>query len=157
MAQDAGREGRFNDTARGQAIGAGLSGSTALPDTFTAKDTVRNLQPFKKFGVPLKKGKKPGRQLRAFKGKTDTQIENIAANAIVRKAIKNGSVKRTKLRTGFNYKKFNRRQIARAKRVMDAESPSAKARKQTQDARNHIKFVRRNRIVMKTPLFSQNV
>jgi hypothetical protein len=149
------RQGRFADSARGAAIGRGLQGSTKLPDTFTGKDTVRNLRPFKKFGMPVKPGQtKP---LRMYKGKTDTQIENLAANAVIRKAIKKGSVTRRKLKTGINFKKYKRKEIQRARRVMSQDQPRRRALRQTRDARKHISLIRRNRRVMKTRLYSQNV
>jgi hypothetical protein len=148
MTQETTRAGRFGDAGRGQGIGAGLAGSTALPDTFTKKDIRRNLKEFKQFGVPQKIGK--------FRKKTDTQIENIAATAIVKRGIKRGDIKRRKLRTKFNRTKFSGKEIKRARRVMNAESPSIKALKQTREARRHIKTVRRNRLVMKTRLYPKN-
>ena len=145
---DISRENRFSDVGRGAGLLGGLRSSTDLPDTFTAKDTKRNLQPFKKFGVP---------NMQKFAKKSDTQIENIAANAIVRRGIKRGAIKRHKLRTTVNTKQFGAGQVKWAKNVMAQDSPRAKALRRTRAARQHIKLVRRNRIAMKFPLFSKNV
>jgi len=143
------RNDRFADATRGQAIGAGLQSSTNLPDTFTGKDTRRNLKEFKKFGMPQK--------LSTFARKTDTQIENLAANAIIRKHLKSGDVTRKKYTTNINFKRFKRKEIRRARRVMNADSPKMRARKNTRAARLHIRRIRANRKIMSVPLFHQNV
>jgi len=143
------RGGRFTDPGRGSGLIGGLQDSTALPDTFTAKDAKRNLKPFKKYGMST--------NIKSYAKKTDTQIENMAANAIVRKAIKKGSIKRVKPRTGINYKKYGKKKIAWAKRVMAADNPRAKALRKTRQARRHIRTIRQNREALKKPLFSKNV
>ncbi len=144
------RQGRFGDNARGQGVGEGLQSSTNLPDTFTQKDIKRNLKPFKKFGVPQK--------IKRFRKKTDTQIENIAANAIVKRGLKRGSIKRKKVGPKkINFKRFSKKQVKRARRVMNAENPNRKSLKQTREARQHIRRIRRNRKLASTPLFSRNV
>ncbi len=144
------RTGRFSDTERGSSLlggrgRGGLIGSTDLPDTFTRKDVKRNLKPFKKFGLPQKLGK--------FRGKTDTQLENLAAQTIVRQGLKRGSLTRKKLRTSVNRKKFSPHQLKRARRVMQNDSPGQQAKKNTRAARKHIRRIRRNREIMKKPLF----
>ena len=146
---DVQREARFGDPAQGSGLLGGLQSATALPDTFTRKDIKRNLKPFKKFGVPQK--------IQKFARKTDTQLENIAANAIVRRGIKRGGIKRRKLRTSFNKKKFGPKKIAYAKRVMSMDNPRAQQLKRTKATRRHIRQIRRNRIAMSKPLFSKDV
>jgi len=143
------RENRYQDASKGAGIIGGLRSSTNLPDTFTRKDTQRNLKPFKKFGVP--------QNIQKFARKSDTQIENVAANAIVKRGIKRGNIKRKKLRTGINKQKFGAKKIDWAKRVMSQDDPRRRALKRTRAARRHIRFVRRNREAMKLPLFSKNV
>lgn len=143
------RTNRFTDPARGSGILGGLQGSTRLPDTFTRKDIKRNIKPFKKFGVPQK--------IQKFARKSDTQLENIAANAIVRRGIKRGAIKRIKPRTTPNRKKFGVKRIQYAKRVMAMDDPRAGQLKRTRAARRHIKSIRRNRAALQHPLFSKDV
>lgn len=143
------RRGRFSDPGRGTGLLTGLQSATSLPDVFTGKDIKRNLKPFKKFGAPQK--------LRAYGHKTDTQLENIAANAIVRRGLKRGTIKRRKLDTKLNRKKYGTKRLQWAKRLMAQDHPRAQALKKSRAVRQHIRRVRRNREAMKTPLFSKNV
>jgi hypothetical protein len=143
------RSGRFADPQRGSGVLGGLQGSTALPDTFTQKDIKRNLKPFKRFGMP--------QNIRAFAKKSDTQIENLAATAVVKRGIKQGSIDRKRLRTKPNRKLFNKKQLRFARRVMAKDSPRQQALNKTRAARRHIRMLRRNRAIAKTRLFPKNV
>lgn len=137
------REGRFGDLERGQGILTGFQDTTK--DPIDKKFIKRQLKPFKKFGVP--------QNLSKLKGMTDTELERLAAKAV----IKNRGVKVNKLRTNVNVQKFGKQNIIRGRKIIAKRKAgltvNPKAAKRTRAARRHILNIRENRRIMKTPLF----
>lgn len=132
------RQGRFTND-QGSGILPGLSKSSSLSSTVSKKQIKRSLKPYRKY-LP--------KNLGALSKYSTGQLEAIAARAVMKKR----KHKPKKLRTSFNTKKH--KNIKYAKKVMELKSPTKKQLKQTAQARKHIRWVRRNRKVMKLPLWT---
>lgn len=140
------REGRFTDTERGGGIVQGYR-DAVREDPFNKGFIARNLRQYgtlKRAGVGTKKG------LKKLKGLSDTQMENIAAKAVLKKA----KVKTRRLPTRYNRKKHN---VKWAKKVMARRQQGLpvkkRALKRTKLARAHVRRIDRNRQVMKKPIY----
>jgi hypothetical protein len=145
MAQDkTQREGRFQDFSKGEGIYKGYQDSVK-EDPFDKKFLKRT---FKEYDV-LKKGKLH-KNLQPLRDMNDQQLESLAAKAVIERS----DYKPKKLNRRLNDKKYN---IKWAKKVMARKQAGQTVRKQalkrTKAARAHILRVRRNRRVMKTPLY----
>lgn len=139
MAQQV-RTNRFVDESRGVDVLSGFQ--DASRDPINKQFLLRQLKPYRKFGVP--------QQLNKLEGMTDTQLERMAAKAI----LKRRKVQVRKLPTKINRKQHSAREIAAAKRVMSRPNPTRQALRRTADTRRHIKSIRANRRVMRTRLWS---
>lgn len=134
------RQNRFApDAQRGGDILAGFQ--RASTDPVNKRFVKRQLKPYKKYGIPQK--------LTKLKGMSDTQLEKMATKAI----LKRKKVKVNKLRTRINRKRFSTKKVQHAKRVMANPNASKKALRKTRDTRRHIKQIRRNRRVQKSPIW----
>lgn len=140
------RQGRFTDVDPGSGVVQGYRDAVAQ-DPFNKKFIARNLKQYgtlKKAGLGNKKG------LRKLRGMSDTQLERIAAKAVIQKA----GIKRRKLPTSYNRRKHN---IKWAKNVIARRQAGQSVRKQTlqrtKAARQHVHRINRNRRIMKSPLF----
>ena len=131
------RVGRFTND-QGSGILPGMTKSSSLTKSLTNKHLKRSLKPYQKY-LP--------KNLGALKRFSTGELEAIAARAVMKKR----KHKPKKLRTGFNSRKYN---IKRAKRVMALENPTKKQLRATREARQHIRLVRRNRRIMKKPLWT---
>ena len=134
------RVGRFTND-QGSGVLPGMSKSSSLTKTLGNKQLKRSLKPYLKY-LP--------KNLNKLKNYSTGELEAIATRAVMKKR-KN---KPKKLRTSFNTKKYN---VKQAKRVMAMKNPTQKQLKATRKARKHIKWVRRNRQVMKQPLWGSDL
>jgi hypothetical protein len=137
------RSGRFLDTDKGGGIVTGYR-DAVKDDPFNKKFLTRNYGQYdflKKQGLNKKKG------LNKLKKLSDTQLENVAAKAVLTQH----KVKTRKLNTRYNRKQHN---IAQAKKVLARKkaglSVSKQAMRRTRAARAHVLRVHRNRQVMKS-------
>ena len=131
------RAGRFTND-QGSSYLPGLAKSSSLSSTVNKKQIKRSLKPYRKY-LPKDLGK--------LKGYSTGELEAIAARAVMKKR----GHKPQDLRTSFNTKKYQN--INYAKKVMAMEDPTKRQLKKTAAARKHIKTIRRNRQVMKLPLW----
>lgn len=141
------RTGRFLDADRGGGVYQGYQDALSR-DPFNKKFLARN---YKQYDVLKKAGLGKVKNLDKLAGLTDTQLEGIAAKAV----LKQKGYKPKKLQTSYNRKKYN---IRWAKKVMERNQSGATVRKQTlqrtKEARQHIKRINHNRRVMKTRVFA---
>lgn len=137
------RQGRFQDTDRGQGLATGYQ-DVAKQGT-NKSELQRLIKPYKKYGVP--------QSLKKYKGMTDTELERLAARAVLKQRGlgRPGGLNLQRLRTKFNKGRFN---IQRAKRVMANPDATRKALRQTREARQHVRRIRANRRVMATRFWS---
>lgn len=141
------RQGRFTDPSGGQGIVQGYR-DAVKEDPFNKKFLARN---YKEYDVLKKAGLgKPKNIKKKLKGRTDAELENIAAKAVLQKA----GVKRKKLTRKYNTKKHN---IKWAKKVMARRAAGQSVKKQTlkrtKAARRHVQWVNRNRKWMSKPKY----
>lgn len=131
------RQGRFTND-QGSGVLPGLSKSSSLTSTVGNKQIKRALKPYRKY-LPKNLGN--------LKKYSTGELEAIATRAVMKKR----KHKPKKLRTSFNTKQH--KNLKYAKKVMAMENPTRKQLKRTKAARKHIRTIRRNRRVMKLPLW----
>lgn len=140
------RQGRFTDSDRGGSIVSGYR-DAVKDDPFNKKFLARN---YKQYDTLKKAGLGSPKNLKKLKGLSDSQLESIAAKAV----LKDKGFKRKKLPTKLNRKKHN---IKWAKQVMAKRRAGQTVKKQslqkTKAARQHILRIQKNRRIMKSPLF----
>ena len=139
MAQPSDRLGRFTDDQGGN-VYAGLREGSVSQQRMSNKQLKKALKPYRKY-LP--------KNLNKLGKMTTGELEAVAARAVMKK----NKNKPDKLRTGVNKQRFGAKRIAYAKRVMANTDPSKMALKRTADTRKHIRFIRRNRKIMKAPLY----
>jgi hypothetical protein len=146
-------------SAAGQSgIAAGLQESSTL-DPFNKKFIRRNLKPYK----GLKKFAKKG-GLKGLRGKNTAQLESMAAKAVLKKNKVKSKPLSTKVRKGQGKGQFTGKQLRRARRHLKRQGPENDfqagsnkyiKRKGVRRAANHLRQIRRNRRVNKTPVGSK--
>lgn len=133
----------------------GGAGKDALADPIDKAFVRRNLKPYKSLRqFSTKKG------LGKLQGKTDVQLERMATKAVIQEA----GVKKRKLRTNVNRKKYGKNVLNRAKGkiqegygVRKLGQPGLNANeirnKKLRQATKHLIHVKRNRRVMSTNIW----
>lgn len=123
-----------------------------MGDTMDKKFVTRNLKPYKTLRKFTKKG-----GLKKLKGKNFAELEGMAAKAVLKK----GKIKSKPLDATVNKAKFKKKVMRRAKRrlsnIAQAYRPGSTSvikNKKVRRAANHLRQIRRNRRVNKTPVGS---
>jgi hypothetical protein len=111
----------------------------------TKKYLKRNLKPYQH----LRK-QKLHKNLKKLRGWSDKKIENQAVRAVLKKH----GVKRRKLNRKFNHKKYNKKQIRRARKNVMAHKSNPRWKAKSKVAR-HVQNVMKNRRIMKTSIWSR--
>ncbi len=163
MALHGGEQVRQSKFTGGGGPSSGVEGgfreSSTVGSGLDSKFVARNLKPYKslrKFTKGKGKNLKLNKKLR---GKNTAQIEQIAATAVLKKR---GVLKKAKdLNTKVNKDKFKRKHLRQAKKRLAQTGksfmPGSTAgikNKRVRRAANHLRQLRRNRRVNKTPVGS---
>jgi len=143
------RTSRFS-TAEQSGVEAGLQQS-GQPDTLNKKFIARNIKPYKTL-----KRFSTVKGLRGLRGKHMGQLERIAAKAVLKKNKVKSSPLNTKVKTG-KYKPVQLRRARRQLKRIGSESyrpgsTSGIKNKGVRRAANHLRQIRRNRVVNKTKI-----
>lgn len=132
------RAGRFADAQRGQGIVEGYQ-DAIKDDPLDRAFINRNLKRYRKFGVPARLAK--------LKGMDDTQLERMAAVAV----LKRRKVKIEPLRERVNRRQYKPRQLARARSAIRQDIEPGK---KLAPVVRHIRRIRRNRRVNNVRIWS---
>ena len=153
-----GRPGRFEVDNYAPSFGSDFGFDEAMrDDPLNKKFVQRNLKEYKTLRKFSKKG-----GLKKLRKMNYAQMERLATRAVLNK----NNVKRRKLRTSLNKKKFKQRHLNIARRKIDKKGFDVRRLgqqgkdvddikwKQVRKAAKHIIQTRRNRAIMKTPIWS---
>ncbi len=144
--------GQFSDLGQSSGVQQGFKDAT-IHDPLDKKFVIRNLKPFKTLSrFASTKG------LKKLKHKNTSQLERLSARAVLKKA----KIKSSPLDTSVNRKKFKPKAITKARKALKAIGPGAFRpgstagikNKRVRRAANHLRQIRRNRRVNKTPVGS---